>query len=78
MSDHDDNVRQLARYGSGVARFYLWVWICICYFWVVFGVIGGLLIMNDGLRFFGACVIAGGLIALKIAGYLKRLKSGDD
>lgn len=76
MRDHDEHARHLARYGSAVARFYLWVGIYICYLWVVFGVIVGLLIMNDGSKVFGAGVIAIGLIAWKIARYLKRLKDG--
>ena len=78
MNDHNENIRQLARYGSAVAHFYLWFGICICYLWVVFGVIIGLLIMNDGSKFFGAGVIALGLLAWKIAGRLKRLKNGGD
>lgn len=77
MYDHDDEVRQLARYGSGVARLYLWAWICVCYVWVVLGVIGGVLVMNDGSTVFGAGMIVLGLIALKVAGHLKRLKNGN-
>lgn len=78
MDDHDDHATELARYGSAVARFYIWVGICICYLWVVFGVVIGLLIMKDGSKLFGAGVIALGLIAWKIAGRLKRLKNGGD
>ena len=78
MNDHDEHARHLARYGSAVARFYFWLGICICYMWLVFGVIFGLLIMNDGSKVFGACMIAAGLVAWKIARYLKRLKDGND
>ena len=76
MSDYDNDIRQFDRYASGIGRFYLWVGICICYFWLVFGLIGGLLIINDGSTLFGSCVVAIGLVAWKIAGMLKRFKNG--
>lgn len=40
---------------------------------VWFGLIAGLLIINDGSQVFGSGVVAIGLIAWKIAGTLKRL-----
>lgn len=52
MHDHEERIRRHSRYGSAVTRFYLWVGICICYFWLVFGIIGGLLIMCDGSKIF--------------------------